>query len=136
MLRRMATVTLWIGTRKGAFALRADAQRRRWSLKGPQFLGHTIHHIVQDPRQPQTLLMAAKTGHLGPTVYRSEDRGRGWQEVGAPPAFRRAAAGEPVEQHNDLFGCTVQLAARLCAQAQPEQKYEIESPVHHEVLWI
>jgi class 3 adenylate cyclase len=32
-----------------------------------------------------------------------------------------AAAGEPVEQHNDLFGCTVQLAARLCSQAQPEQ---------------
>src|SRR5262245_35015407 len=32
-----------------------------------------------------------------------------------------AAAGEPVEQHNDLFGCTVQLAARLCAYAQPEQ---------------
>jgi class 3 adenylate cyclase len=32
-----------------------------------------------------------------------------------------AAAGEPVEQHNDLFGCTVQLAARLCAQAEPEQ---------------
>jgi class 3 adenylate cyclase len=32
-----------------------------------------------------------------------------------------AAAGEPVEQHNDLFGSTVQLAARLCAQAQPEQ---------------
>src|SRR5207249_11660560 len=25
-----------------------------------------------------------------------------------------AAAGEPVEQHNDLFGSTVQLAARLC----------------------
>ena len=32
-----------------------------------------------------------------------------------------AAAGEPVEQHNDLFGSTVQLAARLCAHAQPEQ---------------
>jgi class 3 adenylate cyclase len=32
-----------------------------------------------------------------------------------------AAAGEPVEQHNDLFGSTVQLAARLCANAQPEQ---------------
>jgi class 3 adenylate cyclase len=31
------------------------------------------------------------------------------------------AAGEPVEHHNDLFGCTVQLAARLCSQAQPEQ---------------
>jgi class 3 adenylate cyclase len=32
-----------------------------------------------------------------------------------------AAAGEPVEQHNDLFGTTVQLASRLCAHAQPEQ---------------
>jgi class 3 adenylate cyclase len=32
-----------------------------------------------------------------------------------------AAAGEPVENHHDLFGSTVQLAARLCAHAQPEQ---------------
>jgi class 3 adenylate cyclase len=32
-----------------------------------------------------------------------------------------AAAGEPVEQHNDLFGSTVQLASRLCAHAEPEQ---------------
>jgi class 3 adenylate cyclase len=31
------------------------------------------------------------------------------------------AAGEPVEHHNDLFGCTVQLAARLCSHAQPQQ---------------
>ena len=31
------------------------------------------------------------------------------------------AAGEPVEHHNDLFGCTVQLAARLCAHAEAEQ---------------
>jgi class 3 adenylate cyclase len=32
-----------------------------------------------------------------------------------------AAAGEPVDQHNDLFGATVQLAARLCSHAQPDQ---------------
>jgi class 3 adenylate cyclase len=32
-----------------------------------------------------------------------------------------AAAGEPVEQDNDLFGSTVQLAARLCDHAQAEQ---------------
>jgi class 3 adenylate cyclase len=32
-----------------------------------------------------------------------------------------AAVGEPVEQNNDLFGSTVQLAARLCNHAQPEQ---------------
>jgi class 3 adenylate cyclase len=32
-----------------------------------------------------------------------------------------AAAGEPVERNNDLFGSTVQLAARLCAHAEPAQ---------------
>lgn len=31
------------------------------------------------------------------------------------------AAGEPVEQNADIFGTTVQLAARLCAHAEPEQ---------------
>jgi len=31
------------------------------------------------------------------------------------------SAGEPVEQGEDLFGSTVQLAARLCAQAEPGQ---------------
>jgi len=32
-----------------------------------------------------------------------------------------AAAGEPVEERQDLFGSTVQLAARLCSHAQPGQ---------------
>lgn len=31
------------------------------------------------------------------------------------------SAGEPIEQGSDLFGSTVQLAARLCAQADPGQ---------------
>lgn len=31
------------------------------------------------------------------------------------------AAGEPIERNNDLYGSTVQLAARLCAHAQPAQ---------------
>lgn len=86
--------TLWVGTRKGAFTLRADARRRNWKLAGPQFLGHIIHHVVQDPRAPRVVLMAAKTGHLGPTVFRSTDGGRKWQEASQPPAFRKAAEGE------------------------------------------
>ena len=32
-----------------------------------------------------------------------------------------SAAGEPVEHNNDIFGSTVQLAARLCAHAEPDQ---------------
>ena len=30
------------------------------------------------------------------------------------------AAGEPVEEHDDLFGATVQLASRLCSEAKPD----------------
>src|SRR5882724_9606566 len=85
--------TLWIGTRKGLFALRADGVRRNWKLAGPQFLGHIIHHVVQDPREPRVLLLAAKTGHLGPTVFRSTDRGRSWKEAARPPAFAKAPDG-------------------------------------------
>ena len=85
---------LWIGTRKGAFSLRPDARRQKWKVAGPQFLGHIIHHVVQDPRDPKTLLMAAKTGHLGPTVFRSADRGRTWREAAQPPAFRKVIEGK------------------------------------------
>jgi photosystem II stability/assembly factor-like uncharacterized protein len=85
---------IWIGTRKGVFSLRRKPRSTAWQLVGPVFLGHTIHHIVQDPRDPKCLLMAAKTGHLGPTVYRSTDWGRSWQESTKPPAFRKAAQGE------------------------------------------
>ena len=31
------------------------------------------------------------------------------------------SAGEPVEEHGDLFGASVQLAARICSFAQPDQ---------------
>jgi photosystem II stability/assembly factor-like uncharacterized protein len=98
--------TLWIGTRKGLFSLRSDASRRTWKLGAPQFLGHIVHHVVQDPRAPRTLLMAAKTGHLGPTVYRSADRGRSWTEAAAPPAFRTARDGEPPRAVDRVFWLT------------------------------
>jgi hypothetical protein len=86
--------TIWIGTRKGVFALRPDRRRRTYRVSGPQFLGHVVHHVVQDPRDPSVLLIAAKTGHLGPTVFRSTDRGRTWTEAAQPPAFRKAGVAE------------------------------------------
>jgi len=97
------THTIWIGTRKGLFALRSDARRRTWRLAGPQFFGHIIHHVVQDPRSPKVVLVAAKTGHLGPTVFRSADRGRTWQEASRPPAFRKARDGEAPKAVDIVF---------------------------------
>jgi photosystem II stability/assembly factor-like uncharacterized protein len=85
---------LTLATRKGLWFLRGDAQRTAWRLEGPHFLGHEIHHAVLDPRDGRSLLVAAKTGHLGPTVFRSQDFGATWQEAAQPPAFRKAAESE------------------------------------------
>ena len=79
--------TLFVATRKGAWIFRSDAARTGWSVDGPHFLGHIISHLVLDPRDRTTLLAAAKTGHLGPTIFRSSDWGGSWQEAQQPPAF-------------------------------------------------
>ena len=81
---------LFVGTRKGAWIFRSDGARQAWSVDGPHFLGNIINHMVLDPRDGRTLLMAAKTGHLGPTIFRSTDDGRTWAEAARPPAFAKA----------------------------------------------
>jgi class 3 adenylate cyclase len=37
------------------------------------------------------------------------------------------SAGEPVEENNDLFGSTVQMAARVCNSASPDQILAVQS---------
>jgi hypothetical protein len=80
-------VALLVGTRKGAFIYHGDPSRQKWTLDGPHFLGHIVNHFVLDPRDLRTMLIASKTGHLGPTIYRSQHLGRAWEEARKPPAF-------------------------------------------------
>ena len=88
-----AQVIVLLATRKGAWLLHGDAQRKSWRADGPHFLGHIVNHVVLDARDGKTLLAAAKTGHLGPTVFRSTNMGRTWKEAARPPAFAKAAEG-------------------------------------------
>ena len=94
------SVTLLVATRKGAFTLRSDKERRVWRISGPMFFGQMVHHMVLDARpgasgrRRQTLLAAARTGHLGPTIFRSTDLGKTWKEASRPPAFPKVPAGE------------------------------------------
>jgi photosystem II stability/assembly factor-like uncharacterized protein len=85
---------LMVATRKGLWLLHGDGARKQWRIDGPHFLGHIFNHVVLDPRDGRTLLAAAKTGHLGPTIFRSTDRGRTWKEARRPPAFAKAADGK------------------------------------------
>ena len=91
---RAAAPLLLVGTRKGLFLLGGDAGRKAWRVSPPHFLGHIVNHAILDPRDRRTLVVAARAGHLGPTVFRSTDRGRTWKEASRPPAFPKAREGE------------------------------------------
>lgn len=86
-------VALLVSTRKGAFILKTDSDRRSWKIRGPLFLGNIVHHMLLDPRDRRTLLLAARTGHLGPTLMRYTDWGKTWTEASQPPAFSKAPKG-------------------------------------------
>ena len=96
-------VRILVGTRKGAFVFQAGADRREWDRLGPIHLGSVVNHLVADRRGTGTMLMAAKTGHLGPTVMRSVDGGQSWQEVQRPPAFPKAPEGKEGPAVDSVF---------------------------------
>ena len=88
-------IVILVATRKGAWLFHGDAKRKVWQADGPHFLGHSISHLQLDPRDGRTLLAAAKTGHLGPTVFRSTNLGRSWKEARQPPAFTQPISAQP-----------------------------------------
>ena len=116
------SVALLIGTRKGAWLFHGDATRRTWRGDGPHFLGHIVNHLVLDPRDGRTLLAAAKTGHLGPTIFRSTDLGRTWKEAAQPPAFPKASEGEKGRVVDHTFWLTP------CHANEPNTWYAGTSP--------
>jgi photosystem II stability/assembly factor-like uncharacterized protein len=99
-------IILLVATRKGAWLYHGDATRKSWRPDGPHFLGHIINHLILDPRDGRTLLAAAKTGHLGPTLYRSMDFGKTWKECARPPAFARVPEGEKGRAVDHTFWLT------------------------------
>ena len=111
-----------VATRKGAWLFHGDSERTAFRVDGPHFLGHIISHAVLDPRDRRTLLVAAKTGHLGPTIFRSTDFGRTWKEAARPPAFPKAAQGQKGRAVDHTFWLTP------CHDDEPNAWYAGTSP--------
>ncbi|HXJ43304.1 MAG TPA: hypothetical protein VNH18_28745 [Bryobacteraceae bacterium] len=70
---------VWVGTRKGAFVFRSK-DRRKWEVDGPHFPGLEVHHVVQDPRDPQRLYAAVNSPWFGPHLHASTDGGLTWAQ--------------------------------------------------------
>jgi len=75
----MSKTVLLIGTRKGAFLLESDQDRRDWKLRGPYCEGWPIYHVIHDPADG-TLYAAAASEWHGSSVWRSPDLGETWEQ--------------------------------------------------------
>ena len=74
----MATkVLVLVGTRKGAFILESDADRRSWRQNGPHCETWPIHHVVADPATG-TIYGGGGNEWFGPAVWKSSDFGATW----------------------------------------------------------
>jgi len=71
-------IAVWAGTRKGAFAFRSR-DRKTWKTEGPFFRGMEVHHLAQDPREPNRLYAAVNSAWFGAHIHASEDGGKSWK---------------------------------------------------------
>ena len=72
------TTTIWVGTRKGAFAFRST-DRKKWEADGPHFRGAEINHVVQDPRNPRMVYATVNNAWVGPHLHASKNGGKTWK---------------------------------------------------------
>lgn len=78
----MSRVRVLVGTRKGAFVLESDGQRREWRIRGPHFGGWEIYHVKGSAIDPDRLYASQASTWFGQVIHRSDDGGETWNPVG------------------------------------------------------
>jgi photosystem II stability/assembly factor-like uncharacterized protein len=80
----MSGVRVLVGTKKGAFILTADGNRKDWKVDGPFFAGWEIYHLKGSTVDPNRIYVSQTSGWFGQVIQRSDDGGKTWQQPGAP----------------------------------------------------
>ena len=78
----MSGVRVLVGTRKGAFVLTSDGDRKKWEVSGPHFAGWEIYHVKGSPVNPDRIYASQTSGWFGQVIQRSDDGGASWEPVG------------------------------------------------------
>ncbi len=91
----MGEVYVCVGTQKGGFLLRSDEGRKEWSVEGPLLGGWGIRDLSLDTRGARPVMWAA-VGHevYGPSVQRSTDLGKTWDQIEHGPKYGADAPGK------------------------------------------
>jgi photosystem II stability/assembly factor-like uncharacterized protein len=79
-------VLILIGTKKGAFILESDAERRSWELRGPFCETWPMNHVIADPATG-TIFGGGGSEWFGPAVWKSTDLGATWTHSSAGLAY-------------------------------------------------
>ena len=87
-------VLVLLGTKKGAFILESDPERRRWELSGPFCETWPLNHVKADPATG-TIYGGGGNEWFGPAVWKSEDLGATWTHSSAGLAYLEGE--EPVK---------------------------------------
>jgi photosystem II stability/assembly factor-like uncharacterized protein len=98
----MSSVRVLVGTKKGAFILTADGQRRNWQISGPHFAGWEIYHLKGSALDPNRLFASQSSGWFGQIIQRSDDGGKTWNPPGTKPEDLMGPDGMPNGKSNEF----------------------------------
>jgi photosystem II stability/assembly factor-like uncharacterized protein len=87
-------VLLLLGTKKGAFLLESDAERRAWRLRGPCCETWPMNHVIAD-RSTGVIYGGGGNEWFGPAVWKSSDLGATWTHSSQGLAY--AAGEQPIK---------------------------------------
>src|SRR3546814_20523393 len=87
-------VLVLLGTKKGAFILESDAERRSWRLRGPYCETWPMNHVVADPATG-TIYGGGGNEWFGPAVWMSADLGATWTHSSEGLAYE--AGEQPIK---------------------------------------
>ncbi len=109
----MAKQTLiLLGTKKGAFVVASDTERRSWELRGPFCETWPMNHVIADPVSG-TIYGGGGNEWFGPAVWKSTDLGATWTHSSEGLAYQ--AGEEPIKS----VWSVAQGASGLYAGVQP-----------------
>ncbi|MCL4788149.1 MAG: glycoside hydrolase [Verrucomicrobia bacterium] len=99
----MSIIRVLVGTKKGAFILTADGQRRNWEVSAMHFAGWEIYHLKGSSADPNRLYASQSSGWFGQVIQRSDDGGKTWNPPGTKPEDLMGADGFPKAGASNMF---------------------------------
>jgi serine/threonine protein kinase len=113
-----------VGTNKGAFILRSNAQRRRWDVGGPYFHGHSVYAMAYDGRGDQRRIWASTSSFWGTLLRSSDDFGKSWTNPQQAPVRFPADTGTSLKNIWQITLGRAEEPDRLYCGVEPAALFE------------